>query len=866
MASPWHPGAPDISSIVQSLIRNILQHDGEALCLEKSFVQLGGHSLAALVLSTALPENGISISVPSILTSASIQDFIQQVEARQTLQLPTSPTSISGDDISNACLESNESNNWQSITLSAELEAEERPSKRFKVKNAATDHAEFTKMQMSLVCGGLRSPGTNVIHFFDSYAPDIIPTMKRAWRLVLGTESLSRLELKGDLDGACTVVPQPLALDWSETYFDSQLEYSAELDKFCLESAVASGFRVLTLYDHGTPKISTIVWQVHHALIDGYSASLIYRKVHRAASGLPISPGTPFAQVAREISRLRREKTIHFQEFWKQKQDQHSAAASEINFRVLSTTVNDRSAMAKSLNIPVSGTQLSTLAREAGVTVATLHYAIWALVLSKFTDSESVLFGALLSGRSLPIRGILDTIGPTINTLPFYAQVDLSMNLSRFLASVSQGMAELESVQTSVPEDGFARSFATAIAVEPAFYLEGTAFKPLKEPYFTTVNDIPLNILIGLKGNAKLVYRTDRFRECDVQLITEYYTTTAALITSLEWSLADIFKNMTPCKVQERLFEIGNAISDSTFDSAVTQDLVTLFESVATHSPDAIALEKGMVQISYTELDQRASTIADHLSHYIENGDIVCVHADRSINYIAVIYAILKVGAAYAPLDPSLPDEARSKYYEIAKARAFIIPDTSSQPACPASCQICVRVGDLFDGTQLIHALPHRLEPRLDDDAYVCFTSGSTGCPKAVLCHHRGLVAFQMDEEVRLFASFGVKVSQIMSPAFDGSIHEIFSALSYGATLVLPSAGTGFDHLAKADSAVLTPSLAKVMSPHDFPRLRRVYLVGEHVPQSVNDNWTAMKTVYNMYGPTEATCGATIKLMGLSCR
>jgi hypothetical protein len=61
-----------------------------------------------------------------------------------------------------------------------------------------------------------------------------------------------------------------------------------------------------------------------------------------------------------------------------------------------------------------------------------------------------------------------------------------------------------------------------------------------------------------------------------------------------------------------------------------------------------------------------------------------------------------------------------------------------------------------------------------------------------------------------------------MSPAFDGSIHEIFSALSYGATLVLANSTDPFSHLALVDSAILTPSTAKLLDPEDYPNLRNV--------------------------------------------
>jgi len=112
--------------------------------------------------------------------------------------------------------------------------------------------------------------------------------------------------------------------------------------------------------------------------------------------------------------------------------------------------------------------------------------------------------------------------------------------------------------------------------------------------------------------------------------------------------------------------------------------------------------------------------------------------------------------------------------------------------------------------------------PRPHAPAYLCFTSGSTGLPIGVICSHEGLVAFQKDVEVRLFAVPGQKVAQLMSPAFDGSIHEIFSALSYGATLVLQTSADISAHLSRSTSAILTPSIAKVLNPSDFPSLKYV--------------------------------------------
>ncbi|KAI0153251.1 hypothetical protein GGR57DRAFT_502990 [Xylariaceae sp. FL1272] len=146
-----------------------------------------------------------------------------------------------------------------------------------------------------------------------------------------------------------------------------------------------------------------------------------------------------------------------------------------------------------------------------------------------------------------------------------------------------------------------------------------------------------------------------------------------------------------------------------------------------------------------------------------------------------------------------------------------------------------------------------------NSSAYLCFTSGPTGKPKGVRCTHKGLVAFQSGFDIRMKSKPGWRIAQFMSPAFDGSIHEIFSALSYGSTLVLGCAEHPFSQLRCVDAAIMTPSIARVLDPNDFPNLKALYLVGETVSPFVRDRWTETVETYNMYGPTEGTCGATTK-------
>lgn len=73
-----------------------------------------------------------------------------------------------------------------------------------------------------------------------------------------------------------------------------------------------------------------------------------------------------------------------------------------------------------------------------------------------------------------------------------------------------------------------------------------------------------------------------------------------------------------------------------------------------------------------------------------------------------------------------------------------------------------------------------------------------------------------------------------MSPAFEGSIHEIFSALCHGATLILPAGDNVFEALDRATSAILTPSVAEVLDPDRYPALKHVSLLERTVQFSAS--------------------------------
>ena len=808
----------------------LLELPVESIELSSSFVNLGGHSLVALGLASACSKDGIKLTVESILLSPSMSDLIASAVVAFPLQTETQ------------------------TETHAETHAETQtrpPSQPQMVEQkveevTACADATLTEMQLSFLHSHQTSPGSNMINFFETYQTTHLPIVKAAWQTVIQTEEIFRMSFEVD-----DCHEQPTApFKWTETIVSSREEYEAALGKDVVSAAIECSFDVVTLPTAG---ISTVVWHVHHAFVDGMSGQLVYGKVRDVIAGRTITPGTPFRSVANGLSRLQQEDQQKHQQFWAQQKKQHPQPVGEL---VLPPVREEMPAGIDSIAFSIPLAEISAHARQTGVSLAAWYHAAWAMVLSLYTDSDSVVFGTVLSGRNLPIAGVQDTVGPLLNVLPFNVTLDGQMSTRDFLRTIFAHSVQLASMQSSLPDDGYSRNFTSAIAME--FEMEATddcPVRPVEKSWFRVVPDTPLSIYTTYDGTLRLCFRPQQYNREDIHLLADHFQDAILSLLS-DQTMGQSMAGLMTDGCRDTLMRFGNCNNDLTSLCSIGDDLVTLFERAARETPEGIAVEKGGVQLTYAEMDRRATVLAERMD--IQPGEVVCVLADRSVNWIIAIYGILKAGGVYSAQDPGLPDHIRSVNFQTAGGRLYLVPENSQRHRKPDTCNHCLSVEELTQDISADLVPHHRTAPRPEDNAYLCFTSGSTGKPKGVMCHHAGLVAFQSDLEVRLFAAPGQRISQLMSPAFDGSIHEIFSALCYGATLVLAEGVDPFAHLKKSNSAILTPSVAKILAPKDFPELRTVYLVGEPVPQYVNDVWSSATTLYNMYGPTEATCGATI--------
>jgi amino acid adenylation domain-containing protein len=278
------------------------------------------------------------------------------------------------------------------------------------------------------------------------------------------------------------------------------------------------------------------------------------------------------------------------------------------------------------------------------------------------------------------------------------------------------------------------------------------------------------------------------------------------------------------------------------------------FEKNAMIHPNVVAVEQGENSITYCSLNDRANDLAQVLlENGVQVGDYVAIVTLRSIEMIIGILAVLKTGAAYVPVDATMP-----------KDRISYILETAASPVCLYHPNIDLSILDLVS-TQNITAISlhstnssmnkliQKPEVTKDHPAYVIFTSGSTGKPKGVVIKHESLANYVYSDMSFYDLKLGKRMAQLASINFDTSVSEIFCSLSNAATLILRQEDDYFACIRKADTIDITPTGLKKLNPKEFRNLKNVIVGGEGLSESLKNKWANHCNFVNSYGPSEIT-------------
>jgi amino acid adenylation domain-containing protein len=625
----------------------------------------------------------------------------------------------------------------------------------------------------------------------------------------------------------------------------------------------------------------------HHILTDGWSESLFFEELFALygrggdADGLP--PVTPYREYLRRLAGADREGALTAWREHLSGLDQGTLVApadparepvtAEVVELVLDRAVSDR---------------LRGFARGCGVTLNTVFSTAWALTLSALTGRRDVVFGATVSGRPAELPGVDRMIGMFMNTLPFRVSVRPAEPLRELLVRVQDEHARLlphhhvglGPVQQAV---GMGQLFDTLYVfrntpLDDAAREEAVERHAIGWTHSVDGTHYPLTLAVTPEAELELsvAYRPDLYGRADGERVAE-------LLASLLGRFADggaLPAGRLPALPEEeaaRVLALGDDLGHPVPDTTV----VELFEEQVRRTPDATALVFAEERLSFAELDDRAGRLARALVARGAGPErVVALGLPRSAEFVVALFAVLKTGAAYLPLDLDHPVERLAAM--VADAGPLCLVTGAGGPVIEG---VPVLALDAPETAAELAALPggplapgELAGPRDGrHPAYVIHTSGSTGRPKGVVVPYSGLTNMLMNHRERIFAPAvaraggrRLRIAHTVSFAFDMSWEEFFWLVDghevhvIGEELRLDAAALT-EHYDRVgiDVVNVTPSYGRQLVEAgllDAGRHRPVLVLlgGEAVPDAL---WTLLRETegllsHNLYGPTEYTINA----------
>ena len=522
--------------------------------------------------------------------------------------------------------------------------------------------------------------------------------------------------------------------------------------------------------------------------------------------------------------------------------------------------------------------RLRAQARLLGVSTASLFHLAWGQVLAATSGRHSVVFGTVLVGRLQGGEGADRALGVFINTLPLRLDIDEQGARAAVRATHARLTALLGHEHASL---ALAQRCSGVAAPAPLFSSmlnyrhRGAATRSADAQQAwagmqTLVNDgrtnYPLTLNVDDLGDG---YDVTALAQTDAQRVCGYMQMAlSGLVAALEQAPHQPLNRLPILGAEERqklLVEFNATAVDYNLD----QTLHGMFEAQVERTPNALAVKAGDRFLTYGELNRRANRLAHHLRELgVQADSRVGICVERGLDMVIGLFAILKAGGGYVPLDPAYPSE-RIAYMLQDSAPVVVLAQGATRELLGE-----VPVIDLDHGTWQHQPASNPHVPGLtaQHQAYVIYTSGSTGQPKGVINEHAGVVnrLLWMQDAYGLNADDAVLQKTPFS--FDVSVWEFFWPLFTGARLVMARPGGHKEpaylcEVIEAEQITtlhFVPSMLEVFLAHgdvsQAAGLVRVMCSGEALPGSLVRRFKAQLPgigLYNLYGPTEAAVDVT---------
>jgi amino acid adenylation domain-containing protein len=432
------------------------------------------------------------------------------------------------------------------------------------------------------------------------------------------------------------------------------------------------------------------------------------------------------------------------------------------------------------------------------VTPFMMLLAVLQTLLHRYTAENDVIVGSPIASRNR--AEIQNMLGIFVNTLALRTRIEGHMTFQELLARVREVVLGAYQHQ-DLPFDMLVEALAVPREANttPVFQVV-FAYQNVPAPEWTFLG-LTVNAGNIHNGTAQfeltlVMWETDDGFRGSLEYDTDLFDpeTIAQFARSFGFVLEAVTQNPDQCLARVPLLSEGERrriveeFNQTAQEYPRDQTIHRLFETQAQQTPEATALAFEHGAITYRELETRANRIARYLAHAgVQPGARVGVCLERSPELIVSLLAILKVGAAFVPIDPASPTPYIALVVEAGDVCAIVTERAMERRILAAKARVLF-LEEIHEDIE--RASPEPFEAEVDSDglAYVMYTSGSTGRPKGVCITHRGVA--RLVKEANYASLTPEDIFLQLSPAsFDASTFEIWGSLLNGATLALPGKG-----------------------------------------------------------------------------
>ncbi|MDQ0232871.1 non-ribosomal peptide synthetase [Metabacillus malikii] len=630
---------------------------------------------------------------------------------------------------------------------------------------------------------------------------------------------------------------------------------------------------------------SGILAKVHHIISDAWSIHLMAEKLMKyyadLCNGVEVSESKDYSYVdfiSRENKYKLSKRFEKNESFWL---NELADLPKPISLKESNTAMRSTNAKRKTFTLSKEMTSdIYQFCEKHNLSVFPFFLSILSIYLKRLKGQNQFILGTTILNRLNPVER--QTFGMFVSTMPISVKLNDDLTIVELMDQMGHKLMSLLRNQ-QYPFDLLTRKLRDQYNYIERLFDISLSYQnsklhindeAIKDEYETQwhfseheINSLNIHINDREEKNELMLdfdYLTELFTEEEIE--THYNRMIQIILNLFKDENCPISQlDILPPREKDLLITDFNS-KKAEFDR--TKTVHRIFEEQAAKTPDKAAVVYGNQTLTYKELNHQANRLARVLrKEGVEATTRVGVMTDRSMDMIIAIFAVIKAGGTYIPLDPYYPT-GRIHYMIENSGLELLLTNVQTE-----QLEFTGKIIDLVSAKIDQESVENLREiSSAQDLIYIMYTSGSTGRPKGIGINHQALHQNIHGFTEAIQFSENQTILSLISMSFDPFVIESFLPLSLGMTVIIaneeqrqnPEKTKDLIRWHEVDVIQLTPSRLRLLLEEDtasLHHLKKVLVGGEpltnNLVQKIKQKTTAR--LYNIYGPTETTVWSTFK-------